>query len=121
MWAAGADDRAAFCLRIAASRVGPVFLYLHGIFFSIKTCRWFTGGNGSSHDAPPRERGWVYSLDRLIEQGPDLLVAGHGCVLSNPLPLLREARKNWDPCLKAYDELNPHPSEEAFFSPFSEK
>jgi len=72
------------------------------------------------NDAPPRERGWVYSLDRLIEQGPDLLVAGHGCVLSNPLLLLREARENWDPCLKAYDELNPHPSEEAFFRPFNE-
>lgn len=69
------------------------------------------------NDAPPEASGWLFALKQLIDRAPDLLVAGHGSALRNPLPILDEARRSWVTRLANFRALNPHPSEIPFFRP----
>ena len=69
------------------------------------------------NDAPPASAGWLYALERMIERQPDRIVCGHGSAIENPLPLLEEARSLWQRQLERFAQLNPHGSENPFFTP----
>ena len=70
------------------------------------------------NDNEPSERGWSYSVDRMLEREPDLLVCGHAAAVKNPMPMLRAKRKVWDVQLERFDALNPRASRRLFFDPF---
>jgi len=70
------------------------------------------------NDAEPSARGWAYAMDRMLERAPDLLVGGHGVVVENPLPLLREKQSRWRQRLQEYSALDARGNWRLFFDPF---
>lgn len=72
----------------------------------------------SWNDCTPRTRGWAYSLARMIERGPDLLVCGHGSAIRDPMPLLHTKRAHWQRRMAEYSALNARGDDRLFFDPF---
>ncbi len=72
------------------------------------------------NEAEPESQGWVFALDRMIKRAPDLLVCGHGSALRNPLPILRQTRKEWTARMERFRALNARESQNLFFNPFAD-
>jgi glyoxylase-like metal-dependent hydrolase (beta-lactamase superfamily II) len=69
------------------------------------------------NDNEPAKRGWVYSLERLIEREPELLICGHGSAIRGPMPLLQEKRARWEERLRQFDAINARENRDLFFTP----
>jgi glyoxylase-like metal-dependent hydrolase (beta-lactamase superfamily II) len=70
------------------------------------------------NDADPQSRGWAYSLQRMIERRPDLLVCGHGSAVCDPMPLLAAKQDAWRLRLEGFHALNARENSRLFFDPF---
>jgi glyoxylase-like metal-dependent hydrolase (beta-lactamase superfamily II) len=70
------------------------------------------------NDAELVSRGWVYAMNKLLAEKPELLVCGHGSSIRQPMPLLQAKKEAWLEHLKHFEALNARDSLRAFFDPF---
>lgn len=70
------------------------------------------------NDNEPEHRGWLYSVYRMLEYQPDLLVCGHGAALQDPVPMLEAKRDRWEERMNEFRQLSPREDLRLFFDPF---
>ncbi|HEY3332493.1 MAG TPA: MBL fold metallo-hydrolase [Capsulimonadaceae bacterium] len=71
------------------------------------------------NDAEPYQRGWAFSLQRMQERNPDLLVCGHGSAIKDPAKHISVRIDYWEKVRSLYESISARDNLRAFFDPFA--
>jgi len=69
------------------------------------------------YNGEPFKYGWKYAVERMCECRPDLIVAGHGVAIRNPMPLLEQKRAAWERRMREFADLSYRTDLDLFFNP----
>jgi hypothetical protein len=112
-------------------QLGGQTYYTQGVMGKIDNVRTLFAGDSIStpdpacepvlcyNDAEPCQRGWAFAIEQMHRRVPELIVAGHGHAIRDPMPVLEAKRANWRRWVEEYDRLNYRGDRELFFNPFA--